>query len=311
MQPFTPHLEIINAVKKWLTYLEKNLHYSEKTVEAYRHDLLDFVQFMHKKREKSLKLLQLLAVKSSDFEAYLEYRKSDLEISHRSLNRNLSAIKNFYAYQERYTGLRNDDLAHLTLKSSNPKLPRAIDQKDLMDILDYLQTQSHPQEWIRKRNHALALLLYGGGLRISEALSLTFSDVTSRNSFLTIIGKGKKPRQIPYMEIVREAIGHYLKACPYNIQNDQPAFIGIQGKPLNDRVFYKTLQEAYHYLNIPYAFSAHSFRHSCASHLLNNGANLRNIQSLLGHKNLSSTENYLKVDHERLRKVIAKAHPRG
>ena len=176
--------------------------------------------------------------------------------------------------------------------------------------MDYLKTNSHSKNWVCLRNYALAVLLYGGGLRMSEALGLTLRDISTSQSYLVIKGKGNKIRHVPYMEIMRHAIMTYLAECPHNITGDDIIFRGIKGGILKTQIFYVTLVEAHHYLNIPYHFSPHSFRHSCASHLLNDGANLRAIQSLMGHKRLSATENYLKIDHNHLRRVIATAHPR-
>jgi integrase/recombinase XerC len=310
MQIILIHPRLVNDIQKWLTYLIKNLNYSPKTTEAYRHDMLAFVTFMNQKYQQSLTLNDIMALKLGDFRDYLDYRKNTDLIIHRSLTRNLSAIKNFYAHQERHTGLRNEDLAHLTIRYKNRLLPKPIEHHDLFAILEYLQTNSDTEDWVRSRNYALGILLYGTGLRISEALSLTLGDILTTNAYLKIAGKGGKIRNTPYTEIIRDALMTYIQQCPLTLSDKDIIFIGVRGGALQPRVFYEVLKQAHHYLDIPYAFSAHSFRHSCASHLLNDGANLRTIQSLMGHKRLSATENYLKIDHNHLRNVIAKSHPR-
>jgi len=297
-------------IEKWLSYLQKNLNYSNKTIIAYGHNVRYFICIMNNKNKKSLSFKDILALTLKDFRYFLEHRKTQDLMTHRSLTRNLSALKSFYIYHERQTAICNEALMHLTINFKNRALPKPIEQQDLFDILDYLQTLSHPKDWVRVRNFALALLLYGCGLRISEALSLTMHDISTRSTNLRIAGKGGKIRFVPYLENIRQAIGSYLKHCPYHLSTEQEIFVGVQGKPLNSRVFYEVLKDAYCYLDIPYQFSAHNFRHSCASHLLNDGANLRMIQSLMGHKSLSATETYLKVDHQHLQNVIAKAHPR-
>jgi integrase/recombinase XerC len=303
-----PHLA--EHIQKWLHYLQKNRNYSDKTIQVYQHNMIAFVNFMNQHKQTAVTLGDIMLLKLVDFRAFLDYRKNTDLIIHRSLTRNLSAIKSFYAYQEQHTGLRNDDLAHLTVRYKNKSLPKPIEQSDLLTILDYLKTNSHSENWICLRNHALAVLLYGGGLRISEALALTLGDISTAQPYLVIKGKGSKIRHIPYMEIIRNAIMAYLAECPHHITDDNEIFRGFRGGVLKTQVFYSVLLEAHHYLNIPYHFSPHSFRHSCASHLLNDGANLRGIQSLMGHKRLSATENYLKIDHNHLRRVIATAHPR-
>lgn len=304
-----PHLA--NEVQKWLIYLQKNLNYSEKTIEAYRHNVIYFIQFMNQLKHQSLTFNDIMTLKLNEFRHYLDHRKNHDLIIQRSLTRNLSAIKNFFAYQERHTGLKNDDLAHLTVSYKNRLLPKPIEQEDLFNILEYLKDNSDDRLWMRLRNYVVAIILYGAGLRISEALSLSFRDVTSDAMYLKITGKGSRVRHVPYTEIMRAAIMDYIQECPYQFSADDKIFVGVKGGVLNKKIYYNVLQQAYHYLNIPYGFSAHSFRHSCASHLLNDGANLRTIQSLMGHKRLSATENYLKVNHNHLRNIIAKAHPRN
>ncbi|MFT6072994.1 MAG: integrase/recombinase XerC [Alphaproteobacteria bacterium] len=300
---------INQEIQNWLIYLEKNLNYSDKTITAYAHNMRYFVQSMNQILDTSLTLSDIMALTLQNFRDYLDKRKNVDLITHRSLTRNLSAIKSFFAHQERYTGLRNEALAHLTISFKNRTLPKPIEQQDLFDILDYLKTHSHKSQWVRDRNYALGVLLYGCGVRISEALSLTVNDVSSNHTHLKIIGKGSKIRHVPYLQTIRDAIIAYLDLCPYDLNITECVFIGIKGKPLNSRVFYETLRQAHCYLDIPYQFSAHNFRHSCASHLLNDGANLRMIQSLMGHKKLSATENYLKINHAYLRQVIVNAHP--
>jgi integrase/recombinase XerC len=301
---------LAQEIAHWLQYLQKNLNYSEKTILAYRFNMHHFVKKISEKLQKSVTFSMVIHLGLVDFRTYFEERKHDDLLTHRSLARNLSAIKSFFAYQERHTHLRNEELAHFTIYFKNRLLPKPIEQQDLQEILNYLQVHSHVQEWVRNRNYTLAILLYGCGVRISEALSLTINDIAYGQNYLKIFGKGNKVRHVPYMEIIRKAFETYLNHCPYQLSASDYVFVGVQGKKLNPRVFYEVLKQAYGYLNIPYPFSAHNFRHSCASHLLNNGANLRMIQSLMGHKTLSATENYLKVNHEHLRNVINKAHPR-
>lgn len=301
---------LCDPIDAWLDYLAKNLNYSNKTCIAYRHDMINFIRFIAQYKATSLRLKDILNLSLQTFEAFLEHRKRHDLMTHRSLVRNLSAIKSFFHYHERDTQQKNEALAHLNVRFKNRKLPKPIDQADIMDILDYMQYQSHHEDWVKKRNYALSLLLYGCGLRISEALSISQSHYSSTYQSLTIQGKGQKIRHLPLLTCVIKALEAYIKACPFRLGLNDALFRGVRGKPLAGYVFYKTLQEAYHYLDIPYHFSAHSFRHSCASHLLEQGADLRNIQSLMGHEKLSSTEHYLKVNSDHLRKIIAKSHPK-
>jgi integrase/recombinase XerC len=297
-------------VNQWISYLEKNLNYSSHTLIAYRKNVIDFIAFSLKNQKSECHLQDILNFPLEKFQNFLEFQRNNHNLTHRSLSRILSAIKNFYVYQEKYVGLVNERLKHFSIRYKNKAIPHPITQYDLDDILDYLKSESHIEEWVCYRNYVLCLLLYGCGLRISEALSLTLKDIETSQKSLRIIGKGNKQRLVPYLDIIREAFKNYLQACPHLLELNDYVFVGLRGKQLAARQFYQILINAHDELNIPYHFSAHSFRHSCASHLLNDGANLRCIQSLLGHKSLSSTEYYLKVDYHHLRDIIEKAHPR-
>ena len=170
---------------------------------------------------------------------------------------------------------------------------------------------NHSQEWVRLRDVALLTLIYGCGLRIAEALAITPAQLPEKASSLVLTGKGNKQRMVPLLPLVHEAIAAYKKACPFHLDNKEPMFKGARGKPLQPAIFQKEIRNLRAALGLPDSATPHAFRHSFATHLLAGGGDLRTIQELLGHADLSTTQRYTKVDHERLLSAYKAAHPRA
>ena len=170
--------------------------------------------------------------------------------------------------------------------------------------------QLQEEEWLAKRDVALLTLVYGAGLRIGEALSLSLRDVPSGES-MVITGKGNKQRVVPILPQIKSAIEDYVQVCPFPLNADSPLFLGAKGKPLDPAIFQKQVRKLRAYLGLPENTTPHAFRHSFATHLLSAGGDLRAIQELLGHASLSTTQRYTAVDSERLLNAYQKAHPRA
>ncbi len=164
--------------------------------------------------------------------------------------------------------------------------------------------------WIGARDLAVLLLLYGAGLRVAEALSLTAS-VLPIGSTLRVTGKRSKTRIVPIVPAIREAIEDYLRQCPFRIAGEAPLFLGARGGPLNADLVRRSVASARRRLGLPDTLTPHALRHSFATHLLARGADLRALQELLGHASLSSTQIYTAVDAARLLDVYRHAHPRA
>ena len=164
------------------------------------------------------------------------------------------------------------------------------------------------EKWVGQRNQTILILLYGCGLRISEALNLNYSDFTN-NDYLVIKGKGNKERIVPMMDYIRKSIAHYMEICPYEFTNDDPLFIGKRRGRLSPRIIQYALEKIRASLALPETATPHALRHSFATHLLENGGDLRTIQELLGHSSLSTTQKYTKVENSQLLNVYTKTHP--
>ncbi|MEO1695469.1 MAG: tyrosine-type recombinase/integrase, partial [Pseudomonadota bacterium] len=172
--------------------------------------------------------------------------------------------------------------------------------------------QLSEEPWVAARDTAVLLLLYGAGLRISEALSLTPATAPrAMRDVMVIRGKGNKERLVPALPVVIEAVDAYRQLCPHEIGDDAPLFRGVRGGPLSPRIIQLLMERLRTQLGLPDTATPHALRHSFATHLLSAGADLRQIQELLGHASLSTTQLYTEVDRDRLINVFEAAHPRA
>ena len=297
------------AAQAWLTALKTERRMAVLTLEAYARDLGQFAAFMadHLGGPPSIPDLETLTL--SDFRAFLARRRTEGAES-RTLARQLSSLRSFYRFAERNGLFRNAAIAAIRsprLSHSVPK-PLTIEAAAKVAKADALATGETPK-WLLARDQAVLTLLYAAGLRISEALSLTAKQ--AQGTALTITGKGNKTRIVPMLPAAREAVALYLELCPFAFSSHQPMFRGVKGGPLNARNMQLLIERLRGALGLPDTATPHALRHSFATHLLGNGADLRVIQELLGHASLSSTQIYTEVDRAHLLQQYRKAHPRA
>lgn len=311
MSDFATHLapDALAAVQGWLAALKTERRMSAKTLEAYGRDMGQFAQFMagHLGALPSNKDLAELTV--SDFRAFLARRRIE-GVESRTLARQLSSLRSFYRHAEKTGLFRNAALSALR----SPKLPHAVpkplspEKARRLARADVLATDETPR-WVLARDHAVLTLLYGCGLRISEALGLTTAQAEATT--LTITGKGNKTRLVPLLPVARAAITLYRDLCPFALSPKEPMFRGQKGGPLNARNIQLLIARLRGALGLPETATPHALRHSFATHLLANGADLRVIQELLGHASLSTTQVYTEVNRAHLLEQYRKAHPRA
>jgi integrase/recombinase XerC len=295
------------AIKHWVEGLQLEKGLSTLTVNAYLSDLFYFLAFITTHLGTPINLDVTASLQLSDFRAWLADRNLN-EHQTTSNARALSAIKNFFRFLQRRYDINNTALFNLKLGKFNKPLPRALTVESAMSSLEKISEFEAPN-WLIKRDIAILMLLYGLGLRISEALNLTFSTWREQNGeFIRIEGKGRKQRNLPLIPVVKDAVESYLASCPFPI-HDAEIFLGERGMPLNPDVFRRNIRKIRDMITIPLHASPHSFRHSFATHLLAAGGDLRTIQELLGHENLSTTQRYTKIDSKTLMADYSKFHP--
>ncbi len=292
----------------FLDYIQREQRLADNTVEAYRSDLAEFFGFLRGHLEAEPGMRAFAELQARDIRAFLAHRRRD-GLADASIARLLSSIKSFYRWLDRAHGVENPEIAFLTGPKRGQRLPRPVSETAAKDMLDQAEIiQAEP--WIAARDVAALSLMYGAGLRISETLDLP-GDVKTAPERLRIKGKGGKVRIVPIIPAVRDAISDYASLCPYALNARTPLFYGARGKRLQAPVLRKQVQILRGALGLTETATPHALRHSFATHLLAHGADLRAIQTLLGHASLSTTQVYTGVEAGHLRKVHASAHPRG
>ena len=300
------------AVADWLAYLAVERQLAANTAEAYERDISQFLTFIAGHLNRLPDMKQLLALQARDVRAFLAARRGG-GVGSRSLARTLSALRMFYKFLERRGYGKNDAIRAVSLPKLPHSVPKPLTAPKATALIDGADIASpNAPEWIAARDTAVLVLLYGSGLRISEALSLKRRDAPVKGrDMLRVTGKGNKMRVVPVLPIVREAVELYLKLCPLKLGSDDPLFIGVRGKQLSPRIIQLRIARARAVLGLPDTATPHALRHSFATHLLGAGADLRAIQELLGHASLSTTQGYTEVDRAHLLKIYESAHPRA
>jgi len=304
-------LSASEALLAWLEHLAHERRLSPRTLEAYGHIGRLYVAFLERHRGGPQSLADLGAVTAAEVRAHLAERRSgDRPLNARSLSQTLAAIRGFHAFLDRRCGTPAPQLALVRGPRVKPSLPRPVTEDQARGLLHEPEADPDMEPWEAARDRAVLTLLYGCGLRISEALSLKRADAPLPDA-LRITGKGGKMRLAPVLPQVREAVNAYLAQQPFILEPGQPLFRAKRGGPLSPRHVQATVQRLRGRLGLPASTTPHALRHSFATHLLGAGADLRSIQELLGHASLSTTQKYTQVDAARLLAAYADAHPRG
>jgi integrase/recombinase XerC len=299
---------LLDARERWLSELSAVGGRAEKTIEAYRTDLQSFLAFLQTYEGETLGVSEIARLTTRTMRAWMAHERGR-GLSARSLARALSAVKSFVAWQAEKEGFDPTPVLATRSPKFQKKLPRPLSEDAARTMIDTVDLQS-ATDWVGQRDMAVVTLLYGCGLRISEALSLLGRDLPLTDS-LRILGKGSKERIVPVIPAARRAVQGYVDTCPFQMTPDETVFRGARGGALNPRIVQKVMERARNQLGLPDTATPHAMRHSFATHLLNSGGDLRAIQELLGHASLSTTQAYTAVDTVRLMEVYQAAHPRS
>jgi integrase/recombinase XerC len=283
---------------------------SALTVEAYERDTRQFLQFLTGHIGGPAGIADISALRPADLRSFLAVRRAN-GAGARTLGRGLAGIRSLLHFLER-RGLANAAGAAALRAPRQPKsLPKPLTAMDARRVVS-ADEQLAEEPWIAARNAAVLILLYGSGLRISEALALTGADLSDPDDkVLRVTGKGGKTRLVPVLPVALQAVAEYRRLCPFAIDADTPLFRGARGGPLNPAILQREMRKLRSALNLPDTATPHALRHSFATHLLGRGGDLRTIQELLGHASLSTTQIYAGVDTARLLDIYEKAHPRA
>jgi integrase/recombinase XerC len=318
--PPAPHIDLACAgedlalqLRRWLSHLGAERRLSPKTLEAYARDVRQCLTFLAEHWGAQVTLPRFAALEASDVRAFMASRRAD-DIGGRSLMRALAGLRSFGRFLEREGKGKVGALSAIRAPKVGKSLPKPIQIAAAKRFADADERAGENREpWILARDAAVMALLYGSGLRISEALGLRRRDVPlpGAGDVLIVTGKGNKTRMVPVLQNVLALIQAYVAICPHPLPAEGPVFLGSRGGPLSPRIIQLTMERLRGALGLPDSATPHALRHSFATHLLSRGGDLRAIQELLGHASLSTTQIYTGIDTERLFEVYRTAHPRA
>jgi integrase/recombinase XerC len=298
------------AALEWLAHLERERRLSAKTLDAYHRDLEQFFRFLTAHLGTPPRLDDISALRPADLRAFMADRRNE-GVGARTLGRQIAALRSFGRFVEKRGYAATTAFAAIRPPKQPKSLPKALSIPDARELIDGAEALEE-EPWIAARDAAVLMLLYGSGLRISEALGLDRRDApVDAVDSIRVIGKGERERVVPVLPAVRRAIKAYIAACPFALAADEKLFRGARGGPLSPRIVQKAVERLRSALGLEPSVTPHALRHSFATHLLGRGGDLRTIQELLGHASLSTTQIYTKVDTERLLEAYRAAHPRA
>lgn len=297
------------AARAFADHLAGERRMSPRTVEAYGRDLAQLDDFLIAHLGNRPSLTDLGDLRPADWRAFLAARRRE-GAGARTLQRQLSAIRSFFVYTGRRWGVENAALALVDAPRAPRRAPRPVSERAARDLIADAASNPDTPVWVRARDAAVLSLLYGGGLRISEALSLTGRDHPLPD-VLRITGKGGKTRIVPVLPALREAVAAYVEACPFDLEPGEPLFRAIRGGALAPRAVQTLMQDMRSRLGLASTATPHALRHAFATHLLAGGGDLRAIQELLGHASLSTTQVYAEIEASGLMRIHAATHPRA
>lgn len=303
---------IAQEMARWLAHLGAERRLSPKTLEAYSRDLRQCLDFLCAHWGERVTLKRFANLEATDIRAFMAMRRAD-DIAGRSLMRALAGLRSFGRFLEREGKGKVGALSAIRAPKVAKTLPKPLPMASAKRLADADERAGEDREtWILARDAAVMALLYGSGLRISEALGLKRREVPrpGEGDVLVVTGKGNKTRMVPVLQNVLALVQEYVGMCPHPLPPEGPIFVGARGGPLSPRIIQLAMERLRGALGLPDSATPHALRHSFATHLLSRGGDLRAIQELLGHSSLSTTQIYTGIDSERLLEVYASAHPR-
>ncbi len=290
--------------QEFLNWLQNEKGSSAHTIRAYQEDLAQFGEYLKAQR------IPLEQLEYHDLRYYMASLQQKQQLKKTTLSRKTSTLKSFCKFLHREGMLEHNPADLLSTPKKEKRLPTVINEVDMTAFLDDFLAGEEP---LQLRNKAIFELLYSSGLRVSELVQLDVENVQKQKGMLRILGKGSKERIVPVGEQAQFAIAYYLEhGRPLLVKEEMQAlFLNRQGKRLTTRGVEYILEQYVKQGALKYKVTPHAFRHSFATHLLDNGADLRVIQELLGHESLSTTQIYTEVSASHLQQIYRKAHPRA
>lgn len=292
--------KLSDLIAEFLRYLLIDKGYSENTIESYKRDLDKFLEYN--------KNTSIDNISNEDLKKYIKYL-NDNGLNEKSIARNISSLKSFYKFLVISKYITSNTSDSLYLPKIKKSLPSTLTEEEVFSLLDIklIDNFSH-------RNKAMLELLYASGLRVSELINLKLQDVDFSQDIIRTFGKGSKERIIPIGDYAKEYLEKYIyeyRGSMLKKETSEYIFLNNHGKKMTRQGFFKIIKKIAKEKGINKELSPHTLRHSFASHLLKYGADLRTIQELLGHSDISTTQIYTHITNEELRQNYQDFHPHG
>ena len=281
--------------------IEKGL--SKNTIQSYESDIYQLYQWNISKNKK-----RITEIKKIDTSQYISYLFSQ-NLKSTSVNRKISSLKTFFNFLLKKKLINANPFADQIMPKKPISLPKSISEDDVVKLLD----APKPDSLIGLRDKAMLELLYASGVRISELVNIKFSDLDLERNIIKVFGKGSKERLVPFGEDAAQCISAYIDERKRNksLASIKYVFLNKRGTKISRHAFWHRLKEYCLEIGLKRDISPHTLRHAFATHLLNRGADLRSVQVLLGHSDLSTTQIYTHIAKQRLSELVKKHHPRG
>lgn len=292
------------ALEQFIRYVQLEKNFSLHTVREYEYDLIDFFRFLKAEGVSNIAEIDYIHARLYVTKLYDEQK------ARTSISRKISSIRSFFRFLNREQNIDDAPFRSLYHPKKEERLPSFFYEEELNQLFE----QNKGNDPKQVRNMALLELLYATGIRVSECVSVELGDIDFHYGIIRVMGKGRKERIIPFGQYAQDALSRYIEQVRPQLmknQNHQKVFVNMRGSELTARGVRYILSEMIENTSMHTKIYPHMLRHTFATHLLNNGADMRTVQELLGHANLSSTQIYTHVTKEALRKTYMNSHPRA
>jgi integrase/recombinase XerC len=290
-------------LQSFLDHLKYERRYSQHTIIGYQTDLEQFFAFLASQFESPA----IEAVTSLQIRSWLAELKDD-GVASRSINRKISSLKSFFKYQLKTGALEQTPMNTIVSPKASKRLPVFVEEKNIADLFN---PEFFEDGWGGRTERLVLLLFYHTGMRLSELINLKYSQLDLSQSQLKVLGKGNKERIIPVAKGLVSELRQYQQDKPDELKGEGHLFVTEKGKPLHPRMVYAFVRARLSQVTTIEKKSPHILRHSFATHLMNNGADLNAVKELLGHSSLAATQVYTHNTIEKLKEVFKKAHPKA
>ncbi len=295
-------------VERFLNYTRQRNSGSDHTAEAYQRDIEEFQAFMEQEGVQNFDHVDRLLVSNYIVELRNRFSKNG-PLKNSSIARKLSSLRSFFSYLNEYIGIQNNPFHYVKMPKIDKKIPEFLFEDELDQLLDSMDTSDD----VGLRNRAMLEIMYACGLRVSEVVNLKITDIDFLEQVLIVTGKGDKQRMVPFYESVGELLQTYVLRTRERWTHEKHGYVFInqKGKQLTSRGVQYILNQVVIKSGLNMHVHPHMLRHSFATHLLDNGADLRIVQELLGHSSLSTTQIYTHISQDKLKSTYENAFPRA